>query len=117
MDQNIDLRAFPFKDTTKNTLALNAFSSIEAEKLFIETEGDDKIPYPFYFSWFGAMIEQMKKVNDTQGIAILIRTLYDSLGVEPPEIFNKIKENGFVSQFADELFADFDDIACEEYSG
>lgn len=63
------------------------------------------------------MIEQLEKADDTKGIAIVIRTLYDSLGVELPEIFNKIEGNGFIMQFADELLADFDDIACEEYSG
>lgn len=52
MDQGINLSKFPFEDTNKNELALNSLSSVEAEKLFIETEGDDKIPYPFYFSWW-----------------------------------------------------------------
>lgn len=116
MDQNIDLHGFPFKDTTKNTLAMNALSSIEAERLFIETEGDDKIPYPFYFSWFGAMIEQLEKANDAEGINIVIQTLYNALGVDLPEIFHKIEESDFIARFADELFADFEDIACEEYS-
>jgi|GEM_PF-3185710 hypothetical protein len=115
--KGIDLSKFPFKGENENNLALNSLSSVEAESLFSETKGDDKIPYPFYFSWFGAMIEAMKKVNDTAGIAIVIRTLYDSLGVDLPEIFDKIVVNDFIALFADELFNDFDDIACEDYSG
>ena len=115
MKQSINLSVFPFKDLNKNDLALNFLSSIEAEKLFSETKGDDKIPYPFYFFWFGAMIAEMKKIDDSRGLAIVIRTLYDSLGIDPPEIFDKIVKGGFVVQFANELFADFDDIACKEY--
>ncbi len=57
----------------------------------------------------------MKRIDNTKGIVIVIRTLYDSLGVELPEIFSKIEESSFVAQFANELFADFDDIACEKY--
>ena len=117
MAQEIDLSKFPFKDENENALALNFLSSVEAEKLFFETEHDDKIPYPFYFTWFKAMIDQMKEVGDVKGLAIVIRTLYGTLAVDPPEIFDKIEANGFIAQFADELFADFDDIACEEYSG
>jgi hypothetical protein len=117
MKQEIDLSKFPFKDENENALALNFLSSVEAEKLFIETEGDDKNPYPFYFTWFEAMIDQMKEAGDVKGLSIVIRTLYDTLAVDPPEILNKIEASGFIAQFADELFADFDDIACEEYSG
>jgi len=116
MDQAIDLSKFPFKDENENALALNFLSSVETEKMFIEMEGDDKIPYPFYISWLGDMIAKLTEAGDDNGLVIVIRSLYDSLAVDLPEIFDKIVANGSISEFAGELFADFDDIACEEYS-